>query len=472
MPIKKMNFLFAVIATQLCISTLLHAQQKTLALHPRNPHYFIYHNKPTVLITSGEHYGAVMNTGFDYITYLNTLASAGLNLTRTFSGSYHEPGDAFNISHNTMTPGPGDFICPWARSNEPGFKEGGNKFDLAKWDEKYFKRLKAFIAAAQQRDIIVEFTFFCPFYDESQWLISPMNNINNINGAGGINRTDVYTLDKNGSLLGIQEKMVEKIISELKSFDNVMYEICNEPYFGGVTLEWQQHIASIISKAENKFLAKHLVTQNIANGHSKIENPFSEVSVFNFHYAMPPVAVATNYGLNKVIGDNETGFRGNSDSAYRMEAWRFILAGGALYNNLDYSFAPGNEKGDYMYPATQPGGGSIVLRKQLSYLKRFMDSFNFINMRPDSVTISGGVPANAVSQTLSETGKQYAIYIFGGTQANLELELPAGTYQLEWLNTLTGKYSGKTLLKQAKNGKAIITSPVYREDIALRLLRK
>ena len=47
-----------------------------------------------------------------------------------------------------------------------------------------------------------------------------------------------------------------------------------------------------------------------------------------------------------------------ADSAYRMEAWRFILAGGGLYNNLDYSFAPGYEKGNYNYPPTQPGGGS------------------------------------------------------------------------------------------------------------------
>ncbi|MEP7371867.1 MAG: hypothetical protein ABI675_00675 [Chitinophagaceae bacterium] len=469
---KKINLFFAAIVTQLFISPLSNAQQKPIALHPGNPHYFIYHGKPAVLITSGEHYGAVMNTGFDYITYLNTLAADGLNLTRTFSGSYHEPGDAFNISHNTMTPEPGNFICPWARSSEPGFKEGGNKFDLAKWDEKYFKRLKAFISAAQQRGVIVEFTLFCPFYDESQWLLSPMNGINNINRVGGINRTDVYTLDKNGSLLGIQERMAEKIVNELKGFDNVMYEICNEPYFGGVTLEWQQRIASVISKTESNFSSKHLITQNIANGHSKIENPFSEVSVFNFHYAMPPVAVALNYGLNKVIGDNETGFRGNSDSAYRMEACRFILAGGAFYNNLDYSFAPGNEKGDYIYPATQPGGGSIALRKQLSYLKHFIESFNFINMRPDSITITGGIPANTVSQTLSEPGKQYAVYIFGGTQANLELELPAGTYKLEWLNTLTGKYSGKTLLKQTKSGKAFITSPVYIEDVALRLLKK
>ena len=92
-------------------------------------------------------------------------------------------------------------------------------------------------------------------------------------------------------------------------------------------------------------------------------------------------------------------------------------------------------------------------------------------MRPDSVTIAGGVPANAVSQTLSEPGKQYAIYIYGGSQVNLELILPAGTYQLEWLNTLTGKYSGKKLLKHTK-GVAVISSPVYAEDIALRLRRK
>lgn len=462
--------LFVIITTHLFFAVSVFGQ-KPIALHPKNPHYFIYHNKPTVLISSGEHYGALMNTGFDYITYLNTLASDGLNVTRTFSGSYHEPCDAFNISHNTMAPEPGKFICPWARSNEPGFKEGGNKFDLEKWDENYFARLKKFVAAAQQRNIIVEFTFFCPFYEESQWLLSPMNNINNINGWGNIARTDVYTLDKNGALLGVQEKMAKKIVNELKDFDNIMYEICNEPYFGGVTLEWQQHIASVISKTESNFLVKHLVTQNIANGHSKIEKPFDEVSVFNFHYAMPPVTVALNYSLNKVIGDNETGFRGNSDSAYRMEAWRFILAGGALYNNLDYSFAVGNEKGDYKYPATQPGGGTIALRKQLSYLKQFMERFNFINMRPDSTAITGGVPANAVTQTFSEPGKQYAIYIYRGTQVNLELMLPAGTYQLEWLNTLTGKYSDKKLIKHT-NGKAVITSPAYQEDIALRLVRK
>ena len=52
------------------------AQAKPLALHPDNPHYFLWRGKPTVLITSGEHYGAVLNLDFDYVPYLDKRYSA------------------------------------------------------------------------------------------------------------------------------------------------------------------------------------------------------------------------------------------------------------------------------------------------------------------------------------------------------------------------------------------------------------
>jgi hypothetical protein len=468
MATQKIYRLFALLSLNFLVNGTPQAQ--AIRLDPQNPHYFSYHNKAIVLITSGEHYGAVLNTDFDYATYLDELASKDLNLTRTFSGAYAEVSGAFNIRHNTLAPAPGKLLCPWARSKEPGYRNGGNKFDLQKWDEHYFTRLKAFLAAARKRNIIVEFTFFCPFYEDTLWKLSPMNSINNINGVGKIGSNEVYTLDKNGRLLEYQEKMLRKIVQELKGFDNLMYEICNEPYFGGVQLEWQRHMAQIIHDTENGFAAHHLITQNIANAYKKIEDPISLVSVFNFHYAWPPVTVALNYHLQKVIGDNETGFRGNSDSTYRMEGWRFILAGGALYNNLDYSFAAGNEKGDFAYPPTQPGGGSVALRNQLSHLRHFIESFDFIKMRPDSTTIMGGVPGNAVAQVLSETGKQYAVYIYGGKLAHLKLMLPAGNYRVEWLDPLTGKYEGKTELKHA-GGKVVLASPAYKEDIALRLMK-
>src|SRR5882762_10414204 len=109
------------------------AAKSPLSLHPANPHYFLFRGKPTVLITSGEHYGAVLNLDFDYRKYLDTLAKNGLNNTRTFSGAYCEaPGD-FNIASNSLAPLPGRFICPWARSTTAGYPNGGNKFDLNRW---------------------------------------------------------------------------------------------------------------------------------------------------------------------------------------------------------------------------------------------------------------------------------------------------------------------------------------------------
>jgi hypothetical protein len=59
---------------------------RLLALHPDNPHYFLWREEPTILVTSGEHYGAVLNLDFDYVRYLDELQRHGLNHTRTFSG--------------------------------------------------------------------------------------------------------------------------------------------------------------------------------------------------------------------------------------------------------------------------------------------------------------------------------------------------------------------------------------------------
>src|SRR5437764_5660240 len=92
------------------------AAEPPLALHPKNPHYFLFRGKPTVLISSGEHYGAVLNLDFNYAEYLDTLKADGLNLTRTFPGAYVEPLGTFNIARNTLAPAAGRFICPWARS--------------------------------------------------------------------------------------------------------------------------------------------------------------------------------------------------------------------------------------------------------------------------------------------------------------------------------------------------------------------
>jgi hypothetical protein len=439
---------------------------KPIQLHPENGHYFLWRGKPTILITSGEHYGAVLNRAFNYKKYLKTLAAHGFNLTRTFSGAYCEPVGAFRIKNNTLAPAKGELICPWVRSNTDGYANGGNKFDLTKWNAAYFERLHDFVAEASKRGVVVELVLFCPFYKDDMWKLSPMNAANNVNGIGKMKRTEVYTL-RDKKLLAVQDAMVRKIVDVLKDFDNIYYEICNEPYFGGVTLEWQAHIAETIVKAEANFKAKHLIAQNIANKSKKVTNPNPHVSIFNFHYAKPPTAVTQNYGLNKVIGDDETGFSGSEPKAYRLEGWDFIIAGGGLYDNLDYSFTVGSEDGTAKIDA--PGGGGQVFRKQLEILKDFINSFDFIRMKPDNSIIKAGIPDKATARALVQPGKSYAIYINGGSKSDLVVELPGGEYRAEWLNTKTGKVDKKETFEHP-GGNRTLHSPNYTDDIALRII--
>ncbi len=464
------------IARSLCLVAVALSSASAMAaeplkLHPQNPHYLLFRGKPTVLITSGEHYGAVLNGDFDYIKYLDEQQSKGMNLTRTFSGTYREVPNSFGITDNTLAPR-NKYVCPWPSVD--------GKFDLTKFDPAYFDRLKDFLAQASRRGVVVEFVFFCPFYEDSLFNVNPMNAKNNINGIGNCPRTEVYTM-KHKDLLAVHEAFVRKVVAELKDFDNLYYEICNEPYFGGVTLEWQAFVARTIADAEKDFPSKHLIAQNIANDKAKVDKPNPLVSIFNFHYATPPDTVAMNYGLNKVLADDETGFKGKDDYTYRSEGWDFIIAGGAIYSSLDYSFTPGHPAGtlrDYK----SPGGGSAELRAQLKILRDFMESFDFVRMAPKNTIIKGGTmtvplsgdPAAAQRATvrcLAEEGRQYAIYIRGGTAAEFDIQLPGGNYKAEWVNTRTGKIDKAEDFRH-ESGQRKLTAPAYTQDIALRIKRK
>jgi hypothetical protein len=448
-----------------------------LSLHPKNPHYFLFRGKPAILIGSTEHYGAVMNLDFDYIKYLDELASSGLNVTRTFSGVYVEPAGAFGIQKNTMAPAPERYICAWARSSEPGYANGGNKFDLSKWDGAYFSRLKDFVNEAGKRNIVVELDLFSNFYDTIQWKLSPLYVQNNINGIGNIqDQKEILSL-RHPEIMDFQEKMVRKIIYELKDFDNLYYEVCNEPYFGDTLAlrEWEKHMTGIVVDAEKDFSQKHLISNNIANNYKKVSDPREDVSIYNFHYAKPPITLAMNYQLNKVIGDNETGFNGIDDATYRTEAWDFIIAGGGLFNHLDYSFTTDNEDGSFKIEAGQPGGGGKTLRNQFKILAGFMQGIDYINMAPvnaDMLRLPG--QENTTVQALAKADEIIAAYLHRKDTANsgsvIEINLPAGSYNLIWVDTKSAGKSNDNL-KNHPGGWARITSPGYSEDIALLIVR-
>ncbi len=437
-----------------------------LRLHPENPHYFQFRGEPTVLVTSGEHYGAVINLDFDYGAYLDELARHGFNHTRLFSGTYREIPGSFGIQGNTLAPAPGRYAAPWARSDTPGCFDGGNKFDLTRWDEAYFTRLNDFVACANQRGIVVEVTLFCTMYGEELWKASPMHAANNVNGVGNVGRDEVYGL-KEEALTDVQVAVTHKIVRELNPFDNVYYEICNEPYErGGVHTDWQSRVIAAVREVEKTLPNQHLISLNFAHGSARITKPHPEVSLYNFHAATPE-AVTLNYGLGRAIGDNETGGSRRDDATYRIQGWEFVLAGGALFSHLDFSFAATHSRGTLL-DHRGPGGGSPALRRQLQVLKEFIHSLEFVRMKPDNSVIKGGVPEKGRAWALVEPGRAYAIYVVGRGPVELTLELPSGVFRAEWINTLDGSLDREESFAHG-GGPRRVQSPDFAEDIALRV---
>lgn len=480
----------------LLLGTLVtQAAIQPIRLNQRNPHYFDYQGKPIVLITSGEHYGSVINADFDYDKYLSTLQKDGLNYTRIFGGSYVEaPGKSFGIRKNTLAPLPGKFIAPWARSSEPGYAGGGNRFDLNRWNPEYFRRLRSFLADAERRGIIVELTLFSSQYGDAQWALSVFNAKNNIDHTSPIGWKRINTLE-NGNLLAYQERYTRKLVREASPFPNVIFEIQNEPWADrGVrvdvvnrylfpptrdqfpnsidiadpaSLAWQARVAQWITSEEARLPNKHLIAQNYSNFFFPAKKTISGVSIINFHYAYP-AAVRLNYGQHKAISYDESGFLGRDDAAYRRQAWNFMLSGGSAFDGLDYSFTPGHEDGSYL-EANGPGGGSPALRRQLGILRRFLNALPLVEMAPDAPIVLHA--SGAYVRMLSSPSGTYAAYLDGSGPTQITLNLPPGAYAGEWMYPATGATIPIRGF-QFQAGATVLATPPFSNGLALRLWRK
>ncbi len=452
-----------------------------IRIDSKNPHYFNYKNKPTILITSGEHYGAVINKAFDYKKYLKTLHKIGLNHTRIFLGDYVEKDSAFCINKNTLNPKE-NLICPWKRSNTKGYVLGGNKFDLNQWDTAYFTRLNNFLQCAEENDIVVEVVlFFASFTIEN----SPFYYKNNTNNIDVIRANQYLTLE-NGNLLKRQEQYCKKIVTEINKYNNVIYNIANEPWFDNqaypgfssptttATKKWIERVTEWIVTTEKKLPKKHILSVDYCNEGKVISKKdlntyFKNISVFNHHYDKNAESLQLNYkSVNKVFAFNETGLMPPITPQYRIQGWKYIFNGGALYNNLDFTFQVGFEDGTGSSSFScnwYNGCNDPTVKYELANLLKFVNTLNFIQMKPEKQVVIVNYGDENV-YPLVNAGKQYAIYFEGGSKAKLMLSIPNGKYNLKWINPSDLRViSQKPIV--INTGSINLLGPEYKEDVLL-----
>jgi hypothetical protein len=450
--------------------------------HPGNPHYFSYKGKPLVLITTDQHYGAVINLDFDYIPFLDRLHEHSMNLTRIYPGAYVEMKDQY-AKGNPLGPAPNRYILPWQKSTVSGANTnlGVYKYDLERWDDGYFRRLKDYVHQAALRDIIVEIAFFNGMYDD-RWAAQPLYHANNVQGVGTCEFKQYTTLaDK--PLVEAQLKYVKKIASELLESDNIIYDISDEPEMQSQdSWSWNSAMLDALISVDHY---KHLYGET-AHSATPDFTKDRRISWLPTEYISPmEKTLDTNYIDAKPIVDVETAYYpswyGNPVEETRAEGWYGMVGGLAGIIHLNAEFSTSN-------PSARGTSTENEILPQKRVLMEFMRSLDYVKMTKFSglrVADSG-----ALARGIAQPGKQYALYVFHGTRKwdnwsqgptasrfnvdvawhadTVSIDLPQGTYSIKWINPATGAViaSGS---KECSGGEFVLETPRYCTDIALRM---
>jgi hypothetical protein len=449
-----------------------------------------------LLLTSDQHYGAVINADFNYPAFLDKLASAHANFTRIYPGAYIEPENVYHQG-NVLGPPPGRVILPWNRTHVSGGHPalGGVQYDLDSWNGAYFERLGDFCAKAQERDIIIEICFFNGMYDD-RWDIQAMYHANNVQGIGTCSWDLVQSLS-DPALAAYQENYVAEITKRLNAFDNIIFHLADEPWMGrqpaSVFGPWLHRMIDACYKAEMDLPKKHLIGQTVDWRMRDNQADFSDdprIQFIDIEYARGRDDLEKEYSHNKPVVYIETVFApheyyGDRIAATRVEAWEFMLGGCAGFMQLSALYRCGCEAGQ----DTEVDDYLDVFEK----LRAFLESFNWPAMKRDSSFISGGIPKGAFTSSMSLPGEEYVFYIHhsvyrdpppepgdpgsfrhayvvtpGSYKETFTFNLPQDRYIAEWIEPAAGSVIKKEKLDH-NGGTCSLSAPDYSVDIALRI---
>lgn len=464
---------------------------EALRTHPQNPYILKFREEPTVLLTYGEHYSSVINSAFDFIPYLDILERDGMNLTRSFLVGFRLVESDFALS--PLSPTPANFVQPWLRKTTNGNAlDSLGKWDFTAWNEIYFTRLKAFAQACSDRGIVVELTFFCSQYDNTHWQVSPFNPANNMQGFGPASAFDsLRPVDAN--LFAAQEAVVRRIVREVNGFDNIYFEIVNEPFWDepgvkdAAEADFHNRMLAIIRDEESRLPNRHLVAHNYPQQLAALSTDFD---VINEHYpaAVPTTTIAgaeallrDQYWRGRILSLDETNTTSPTQS--RLESWMFILGGGGIYNGLDipsFIYNDQNESGDNAFGRASRGA--------IRNLATYVAGLNLIHLRRNLTWVNSGLPAGATLQAMSQPDQQYVAYLHHGRgsltpfqlsyqpidnsnkTASPVVTLPPGTWQATWTRPVD--------LVELRNevfthlgGTRTLAAVSYQEDVVLRIDR-
>jgi hypothetical protein len=481
-----------------------------IRVHPDNSRCFEFRGKPLALVTATEHYGAVLNRPFRFERYLADAAEKRMTLTRLFV-LFRELQTPVN-PYSTCKPESPDYVAPFVRTGPGSALDGQPKYDLDRWNPEFFERLHRFVSLASDYGIIVEVTLLSNTYGPHIWALNPLHHANNLNGLEQVEWPNYLTM-RHPKLFERQRAHVRKIVEETKRYDNIIYEICNEPGGGAPggsdnpspdeVNQWQMAIAQTIREAEADLPAKHLISGQEAFTYEPFLQPcdksFADLcpDVVNLHPLPNTTFRGQTYDMGRFMSkqlqlravrdfclatrdmpkplnldeDNVASQYKDFDgwTIHRKRAWTALLSG-CHYDYIDFSIINYCEAGT---PDSQR-----CIRTWMKHLSEFVHSVNLARARPLAGRLKAQ-PLHTVESVLAVEGEDYSIYLADERElgdgagepmaGEIVLDLPPGDYQAACYSPLSGLYSPSAAV--AGGAGIRLGLPTFEHDIAVRITR-
>jgi len=432
-----------------------------LKQHPQNPRYFAdAEGNPVYLVGSHtwsnfQDFSMEGDPPFDYDRYIAFMVEHHFNFMRFWSWE-HAAWATWTSEKPIVDP------MPYVRvGNQPAL-DGKPKFDLTKFNQAYFDRMRARILKAREKGIYASIMLFQAF--SGVWPKGGKSHLNNAFAGHYYNvENNIQKLDgdkNNDKMLDIDDQEVrkyqvayiKKVIDTVWDLDNVLYEVINE----GGNVNWDAFVIKTVKDHEKAKGQSHPIgitghgnetlQQMLASEADWISpGAWDDPSMKNVHTEPP-----TSDGRKVSVLDTDHMWGHGID--YRW-VWKTFLRGHSVLFMDPWDPLPAWHTPE----VNRPDHPNYILgRKAMKQTALWAGRINLATMQPDSSLSEN-------SFCLADPGKEYLIYV-DGSKIELDMtELP-GEFSAEWIHLTSGMIApdkpatggGKVMFRNPFTGEGIL----------------
>jgi hypothetical protein len=414
-----------------------------LRANPANPRYFTDDSGKAIYLTGSHTWANFIelkcegDPDFDNDGYLEMLSFYSHNFMRLWTWDHPEMGP---WTPEKVTFGP----MPFERTGPGLALDGKPKFDLSKWNDKYFERLRSRVIKAGERGIyssVMLFEGWClrsAYPASDPWPSHPYNAANNINGVDGDpdkdGKGDVYSLLV-PKVIEYQKNYIRKVIDTVNDLDHILYEIINEVLPGDAGVQWQYHMIDFVHQYERTKPKQHPVGMTADGGEQYNPILFASPADWispgrgpNQEYKYDPPAAD---GSKVVVSD--TDHLWGHGGTYPW-VWKSFLRGLNVLFMDPWQPVPGHTRKGYapdrLNERNFPDWG--VLRANLGYTQRYAHRLDLNRTVPHGELSSS-------AYCLADPGRAYLVYVPDDAQVVVDLSEAQGRLAVEWFKPQTGE---------------------------------